>query len=1067
LYPLGRSTLENEIVGDLVNEFGTVPDRAEEVAIQDLGRTLQASFAGQLGKQTSRMVEQLIASKMPGGFSLNSARKYLETRWGLGEGRQDSCLLAGVILAPAVRLPSEQSAHQFFDEIATKHIANAGLLSLQGNDEGDEETSTIAFDQEALRSLKKEQNALAQKKLELYAEQLQIDLQAGLKSFAIAQNTISELEAKLDVWSNEHGTAYAEGIKPMVDTRKVRVYDSWWNWALQDAISLFHDLTTGTVKVTDHNLESRTFRIANRCTPKVVEVLHYMVAFCRKEDREAYGVAEEFLKSVIIKCMTSMGQPPVYRNFSDSMSPKTTIDEHGKVSVAEVPRIQNDKESSLFAVKRKGSSGWLADQESTNAYLECLDESSNPGIDFQDRVVLLTGAGAGSIGSEILRGLLSGGAKVVVTTSSFSLEVTRFYQSIYVTYGAPGSQLIVVPFNQGSQQDIESLLSYIYDTSQGGLGWDLDAVVPFAAISEKGREIDSVDSKSQLAHRIMMTNTVQLIGAIKRFKMKYGSDTRPAQVILPLSPNHGSFGGDGLYAESKLALESLFDKWKSETWSNYLSICGASIGWTRGTGLMNGNDIVAEEIEKLGVRTFSQQEMAASILALMAYPMVEMCHSEPLYADLNGGLQKISNLPDVLSQIRKSINRTADVRRALAHEALQDGSGENFVDDEEIEARANISLGFPTLPTSMEIQSLDHLKGMVDLERVVVIAGFSELGPYGNSRTRWEMEAYGKFSLEGCVEMAWIMGLIKYTSVGTDRGKPYSGWLDAKTNEPVEEWDIKKRYEKHILDHSGIRLIDSELWDGYDPHRKQMLQEVVIEENLKPFEASKETAEAFRREHGPNVDIIEVSGSAGSTYTVNIKRGAILMIPKALDFGNDVTGQIPSGWDPRRYGITDDIIASVDRITLYVLICTIEGLLSAGISDPYEIYQYVHTSQVGNCIGSGAGGIISLEKIHRARSMEKPASQDVLQETFNNTIAAWVNMLIMSSNGPIRTPVGACATAIESLDNAYDLITSGKAKLCLVGGVDDLQENVSLLWITLVCLLTIIDLVRICEYESY
>ena len=191
------------------------------------------------------------------------------------------------------------------------------------------------------------------------------------------------------------------------------------------------------------------------------------------------------------------------------------------------------------------------------------------------------------------------------------------------------------------------------------------------------------------------------------------------------------------------------------------------------------------------------------------------------------------------------------------------------------------------------------------------------------------------------------------------------------------------------------------------------------------------------------------------------------MIPKALDFGNDVTGQIPSGWDPRRYGITDDIIASVDRITLYVLICTIEGLLSAGISDPYEIYQYVHTSQVGNCIGSGAGGIISLEKIHRARSMEKPAPQDVLQETFNNTIAAWVNMLIMSSNGPIRTPVGACATAIESLDNAYDLITSGKAKLCLVGGVDDLQENVSLLWITLVCLLTIIDLVRICEYESY
>jgi 3-oxoacyl-ACP reductase-like protein len=40
--------------------------------------------------------------------------------------------------------------------------------------------------------------------------------------------------------------------------------------------------------------------------------------------------------------------------------------------------------------------------------------------------------------------------------------------------------------------------------------------------------------------------------------------TRPAHVILPLSPNHGIFGYDGLYAESKLGLEALVNKWKSE-----------------------------------------------------------------------------------------------------------------------------------------------------------------------------------------------------------------------------------------------------------------------------------------------------------------------------------------------------------------------------------------------------------------------------------------------------------------------------------------------------------------------
>jgi fatty acid synthase subunit alpha len=61
----------------------------------------------------------------------------------------------------------------------------------------------------------------------------------------------------------------------------------------------------------------------------------------------------------------------------------------------------------------------------------------------------MTGAGAGSIGAEVLQGLLSGGARVVVTTSRFSREVTEYYQTMYTKFGARGSQLIVVPFNQG------------------------------------------------------------------------------------------------------------------------------------------------------------------------------------------------------------------------------------------------------------------------------------------------------------------------------------------------------------------------------------------------------------------------------------------------------------------------------------------------------------------------------------------------------------------------------------------------------------------------------------------
>lgn len=221
-------------------------------------------------------------------------------------------------------------------------------------------------------------------------------------------------------------------------------------------------------------------------------------------------------------------------------------------------------------------SGWEFDRDLTTRYLDVLVEMAEKGISFAGKCVLLTGAGRDSIGSEVLKGLLSGGAKVIVTTSRFSRQVTEYFQSIYQTYGSRGSELIVVPFNQGSKQDVDALVNYIYDPK--GLNWDLDFVIPFAAIPENGREIDSIDSKSELAHRIMLTNLLRMLGNVKTHKQRIGSDTRPAQVILPLSPNHGTFGGDGLYSESKIALETLFNRWHSESWSTYLLITGAVIG---------------------------------------------------------------------------------------------------------------------------------------------------------------------------------------------------------------------------------------------------------------------------------------------------------------------------------------------------------------------------------------------------------------------------------------------------------------------------------------------------------
>ncbi|KAJ9137268.1 Fatty acid synthase subunit alpha [Pleurostoma richardsiae] len=1133
----GKSTLQNEILGDLGKEFGSTPEKPEDTPIDELGASMQATFDGNLGKQSQSLIARLISSKMPGGFNITAARKYLETRWGLGPGRQDGVLLLGITMEPPARLGSEADAKAFLDDVTQKFAANAGISLTTAAAAGPAAGGGgMMMDPAAIDALTKDQRALFKQQLELLARYLKLDLRAGDRAYVASQESSKVLQSQLDLWVAEHGDFYASGIEPSFNALKARTYDSSWNWARQDALTMYFDIIFGRLKAVDREIVSQCIRIMNRSNPALLEFMQYHIDNCPTERGETYKLAKELAAQLIDNCRDVLDVDPVYKDVAIPTGPRTTIDMNGNLQYEEVPRpscrklehyvqqmaeggkiseygnrtkVQNDlgriyrlikqqhklsktsqleikslygevlrslqmNESQIIKengkalpkkpsmkpngqpkgrtetipflhLRRKTMNGWDYSKKLTGLYLDCLEQAARAGITFTGKYVLMTGAGAGSIGAEVLQGLISGGANVIVTTSRYSREVTEYYQSMYARYGSRGSQLVVVPFNQGSKQDVEALVEYIYD-AKNGLGWDLDFIVPFAAISENGRQIDGIDSKSELAHRIMLTNLIRLLGCVKTQKATRGIETRPAQVILPLSPNHGTFGNDGLYSESKLALETLFNRWHAEDWANYLTVCGAIIGWTRGTGLMSANNIVAEGVEAFGVRTFSQQEMAFNLLGLMAPSIVDLCQNEPVFADLNGGLQFIPNLNDTMTKLRKDIMDTSEVRKAVTKEKAIE---EKIINGEDsavlykkkvIEPRANIKFEFPNLPDwKADIAPLnENLKGMVDLEKVVVVTGFAEVGPWGNSRTRWEMEAYGEFSLEGCVEMAWIMGLIKNHN-GPIKGKPYSGWVDAKTGDPVDDKDVKQKYEKFILEHSGIRLIEPELFDGYDPNKKQLLQEVVIGEDLEPFEASRETAEEFKREHSDKVEIFEIPESG--EYTVRLKKGATLWIPKALRFDRLVAGQVPTGWDAKRYGVPEDIISQVDPVALFVLVSTAEALLSSGITDPYEFYKYVHVSEVGNCIGSGMGGATALRGMHRARFLDKPLQNDILQESFINTMSAWVNMLMISSSGPIKTPVGACATAVESVDIGYETIMEGKARVCLVGGFDDFGEE--------------------------
>ncbi|PWN49501.1 hypothetical protein IE53DRAFT_363101 [Violaceomyces palustris] len=1138
----GKSTLSNELVGDLVLEFGVLPDRGEELPLEELGGALQAGYSGTLGKHTAGLVSRLVGAKLPGGFNLSSVKSHLQKAWGLGAGRTDGVLLIAITQEPAKRLGSEPEAKAWLDSCVSSYAAQAGIsLSQGGGGSGGGGGGGATISSEELDKLQARQDEHVRRQIQILQRYLGTDGRDGSR---LADNTKAELasvQAQLDAIAAEHGSTYTDGIQPRFSDKKVRTFSSWWNWNRQVSIESFYDIIFGRLTAVDREITARCLTIMNRADPTMLEYMQYYIDNVDPSLGPTYALAKEFGQQLIENCREALKEPATYKEVHAPTAPHTEIDNRGNVVYTEVKRagvrkleayvkemaagsklvggisnqvnvdkaqenvaklwslIRNEPSvsklgkatiKSLYTevvrslgtpkqtrmptralpsagrrhsstnqrpvieaagmsedrtpflhVKRKVAGQWQMSRKLTSVYLDILQEMATQGVSFQGRNALLTGVGKNSIGVEVVKGLLAGGARVVITTSSFSRSGVEYYQKIYQEVGSRGSTLTVVPFNQGSRQDVESLVKYIYET----LDMDIDFVVPFAAISENGREIDGIDDKSELAHRLMLTNLVRLLGCIKTHKAARDFDTRPTQVLLPLSPNHGTFGGDGLYGESKLGLETLLNRWESESWGQYLCITGAIIGWCRGTGLMSSSNTVAEEIEKLGCRTFSTKEMAFNLLGLLAPTVAAVSQVEALLVDLNGGMDKIVDLAVQTGKFRAQIQEASMRKRALVADNTADfkvikgAAAEALHKKVYVNPRSNFTFKYPALDTLAGNQLLAKNTREMDLEQVIVVTGFAEVGPWGSARTRWEMEARGTFTNEGVIEMAWLMGMIKHFDGKLKSGATYVGWVDAKSGEPVDDKDVRANYEAQILEHSGIRLIEPELFRGYDPNKKGFQQEIELNHDLEPLEVTAAEATKYKLEHGDKVDTWE--DAASGTWFVLLKKGAKIFIPKAVAFDRLVAGQIPTGWSGQRYGIPDDIVAQCDRTTLWALVCASEALVMSGFSDPYELYKYVHISEVGTAIGSGMGGMTSLSKMFRDRRSDLDIQSDILQETFINTVAGWVNLLLMSSSGPILIPNGACGTALQSIAIASDAIRSGKAKVMLAGGFDDLSEE--------------------------
>ncbi|KAJ2669644.1 fatty acid synthase alpha subunit Lsd1, partial [Coemansia sp. RSA 1085] len=745
----GKSTLQNEIVGDLQKEFGTLPDKPEEVSLAELGLSLGQVTA--LGKCMQSLLARMISSKMPGGFNLSTIKAQLSASYGLGPQRQDALLALALTMEPSARISSHAEATAWLDQVAQAYAVHAGISYATASAETTSNAAGPVVSSAELDKMRQHETEHIQRQIAVLARYAGIDLRADGRSASKHQSSAQQLQADIDDITAEMGNDLLSGVRPRFDARKMRRFDSFWNWARQDAYEWIQQtLTAHLPDYESAQVESddgaRIQRLQNCAHVELVEMLAGVLKVLEKSKDTVPHSAIVLVRKLYDTCQSALDDSPLYMENSKPVQPKTTISSDGDISYMEVPRpgtfieyIQslsckdiNGVPPLIHICEQANNDRWTYSDAYSSAYFNALADIAAQGISFAGKTALVTGCGQGSIGAEIVCRLLAGGARVVATTSSYSRKTLLSFENMYRKHGSRGSELVVVPFNQGSVQDIDRLVHYILGKSADNLGWNLDFVFPFAALSDIGSTATNIGSRSELAQRVMLTNVLRLLGRIKEVKENSRRTSCPSLVVLPLSPNHGNFGGDGLYGECKLALETTFNRWESEGWEGFLSIAGAVIGWTRGTGLMSANNLVAQGIEDHGIRTFSTSEMAFNIMGLLHPLVAHIAHQQPVWASLTGGMDRVHRLSKVVKEIRDSMEKKSSLLRLIKQEKAIDyemthptpHSRPHIISDQSPLAKHRSH--FPSPQSYQNLQHLHHLQDMVNLDKVVVITGYGE-----------------------------------------------------------------------------------------------------------------------------------------------------------------------------------------------------------------------------------------------------------------------------------------------------------------------------------------------------
>ena len=306
----GKSTLQNEILGDLQLEFTSAPEKGEEMPLEELGSALGVGFGGSLGKYSNGLVSRLIGGKMPGGFNSSVIKGYLSKTWGLGPSRADGVLLLGLTMEPTKRLGSEAEAKSWLDGVVSVYAQRSGIPLSAGSISGIGPVGGATINSEEFLKFQAEQEQFAVQQIDLYMHYLKKDPRSG--DIAFDKERLFRRHCKLNL--TPLLVNMATYISMVFSPLKAQHFNSSWNWVRQDALLMYYDIIFGKLTTVDREVTVQCIAILNRADPEVLTYMQYNIDHCDPTKGENYKLAKEFGQRLINNTREVVGRLPVYKD---------------------------------------------------------------------------------------------------------------------------------------------------------------------------------------------------------------------------------------------------------------------------------------------------------------------------------------------------------------------------------------------------------------------------------------------------------------------------------------------------------------------------------------------------------------------------------------------------------------------------------------------------------------------------------------------------------------------------------------------------------------------------------